>query len=77
MNRNQIRKLIADALIYHSMYLSFLNRGLSLHHQLRYGSSEDATVHVLQNIGTENYDLHIYHKRPLCICKYLQLSQKQ
>ncbi len=77
MNRNQLRKLITDALIYHSMYLNFTNRGLYLCQRLRYGSPEDATVHILQNIDTENYDLHRYHKSPVCIYKYLQLNQKQ
>jgi hypothetical protein len=77
MNRNQVRKLIADALINHSMYLLFINRGLLLQSQIRYGSPKDSTLNVLLNTSSDNYDLHIQHKRPICIYKYLQENQKQ
>ena len=77
MNRNQVRKLVIDALVDHSMYLLFMNRGLLLASQLRYGSPRDAVLNVLINTSSENYDLHIQHKRPVCIHKYLQLNQKQ
>ena len=77
MNRNQIRKEIVNALVDHSMYLLFMNRGLLLTTQIRYGSPRDSVLNVLMNTSSENYDLHIQHKRPICIYKYLQLNQKQ
>lgn len=77
MNRNQVRKLVIDALTDHSMYLLFMNRGLLLTTQIRYGSPKDSVLNVLINTSNENYDLHIYHKSPVCIYKYLQLNQKQ
>jgi len=77
MNRNQVRKEIADAVVNHSMYLLFMTRGLLLTTQIRYGSPKDAILDVLIDTSNENYDLHIQHKRPVCIYKYLQLNQKQ
>jgi hypothetical protein len=77
MNRNQVRKEIADAVVNHSMYLLFMNRGLLLTSQIRYGSPKDSTFNVLMNTSSENYELHRYHKEPICIQKYLQLNQKQ
>ena len=77
MNRNQVRKEIVNALINHSMYLLFLNRGLLLTTQIRYGSPKDSTLNVLINTSGDNIDLHIHHRKPICICKYLQLNQKQ
>ena len=77
MNRNQVRKVVTNALIDHSMYLLFMNKGLLLQTQIRYGSPKDSVLNVLINTSSENYDLHIYHKRPVCIYKYLQLNQKQ
>ena len=77
MNRNQVRKEIADAVVNHSMYLLFMNRGLILTTQIRYGSPRDSTLNVLIDTSNEDYDLHRYHKRPICIYKYLQLNQKQ
>ena len=77
MNRNQLRKEIVNAVVDHSMYLLFMNRGLLLASQIRYGSPRDAVLNVLINTSSENYDLHIHHKRPICIRKYLQLNQKQ
>ena len=77
MNRNQVRKVVTNALINHSMYLLFINKGLLLQSQIRYGSPEYSTVDVLQNVSSENYDLHIRHRKPVCIYKYLQLNQNQ
>ena len=77
MNRNQVRKEIADAVVNHSMYLLFMNRGLLLTTQIRYGSPKDSVLNVIMNTSSENYDLHIQHRNPLCIYKYLQLNQKQ
>ena len=77
MNRNQLRKEIVNALVDHSMYLLYMHRGLILSTQIRYGSPKDSTLNVLMNTFSENYDLHIHHKRPVCICKYPQLNQKQ
>ena len=77
MNRNQVRKVVANALINHSMYLLFINKGLLLQTQIRYGSPEYSTLNVLINTSSENYDLHIQHRKPVCIYKYLQLNQKQ
>ena len=77
MNRNQVRKVVANALINHSMYLLFINRGLLLQSQIRYGSPEYSTLNVLLNISNDNYDLHIQHRKPVCIYKYLQLNQRQ
>lgn len=77
MNKNQVRKEIIDALVDHSMYLLFMNRGLLLTTQIRYGSPRDSTLNVLMNTFSENYDLHIQHRRPICIHKYPQLNQKQ
>ena len=77
MNRNQVRKEVIDALVDHSMYLLFMNKGLLLTTQIRYGSPRDSILNVLINTSSENYDLHRYHKRPICIYKYLQLNQRQ
>ena len=77
MNRNQVRKEIVNALVNHSMYLLFMNKGLILTTQIRYGSPKDSTFNVLMNTSSENYDLHRYHRKPICIYKYLQLNQKQ
>ena len=77
MNRNQVRKEIVNALVDHSMYLLFINKGLLLQTQIRYGSPEYSTLDVLINTSSENYDLHIQHRKPVCIYKYLQLNQKQ
>ena len=77
MNRNQVRKEVVDALVNHSMYLLFINKGLLLTTQIRYGSPEYSNLNVLINTSNENYDLHRYHKSPICIYKYLQLNQKQ
>ena len=77
MNRNQVRKEVIDALVDHSMYLLFMNKGLLLTTQIRYGSPRDSILNVLINTSSEGYDLHRYHKRPICIYKYLQLNQRQ
>jgi hypothetical protein len=77
MNRNQLRKEIVNAVVDHSMYLLFMNRGLLLASQLRYGSPKDSVLNVLIDTSSENYDLHRYHRKPICIYKYLQLNQKQ
>lgn len=78
MNRNQVRKEIVNALVDHSMYLLFINRGVLLTTQIRYGSpNKDSTLNVIMNTFNENIDLHRYHRTPICICKYLQLNQKQ
>lgn len=77
MNRNQVRKEIVNALVDHSMYLLFLTNDLILTTQIKYGSPKDSVLNVLIDTSNENYDLHIQHKRPVCICKYLQLNQKQ
>lgn len=77
MNRNQIRKEIIDALVDHSMYLLFINKGLLLQSQIRYGSPRDSTLSILLNTSNDNFDLHRNRKRPICICKYLQLNQRQ
>lgn len=77
MNRNQVRKEIVNALVDHSMYLLFMNRGLLLTTQIRYGSPKDSTLNVIVNTFSEDFDLHRDHKRPICICKYQQLNQKQ
>ena len=77
MNRNQVRKKIVDALVDHGMYLLFLNQGLLLSTQIRYGSPRDSILNVLINTHNEDFDLHIQHRKPVCIYKYLQLNQKQ
>ena len=77
MNRNQLRKEVVDALVDHSMYLLFMNRGLILTTQIRYGSPKDSTLNVLINTSSENFDLHRYHKRAICIRKYQPVNQRQ
>lgn len=77
MNRNQVRKEIADAVVNHSMYLLFMTRGLLLTTQIRYGSPKYSVLNVVMDTSSENYDLHIQHKNSICIYKYLQLNQKQ
>lgn len=78
MNRNQVRKEIVDALVDHSMYVLFLTRGVLLTTQIRYGSPrKDSTLNVIVNTFSENIDLHIYRRNPICICKYPRLSQNQ
>lgn len=77
MNRNQLNKEIVNALIDHSMYLLFMNKGLVLTTQIRYGSPRDSVLNVFIDTSGENFDLHRYHKIPICIRKYLQLNQRQ